>query len=810
MSRSVVSDAVSVMAFRLLLRGRVQGCGVRPAIARLALKCDVRGFVRNTSEGVSIHIESSSASRLRQFREQLPDALPPEADFAIVGCWPSPVAGAGDFTIRGSDQPGQLRVPVPPDVMLCPQCREEIHGRDDRRSCYGFISCTDCGPRYSIAESMPWERLHTSMAMFEFCSECRQEYSNPSDRRFHAQTNACSACGPHISLSGCFNPVMEPFATGAGATQLCRNSDSGLTAGDVQHGRLGSIVPQPDWTDDECLRFAASMIRSGRIVAVKGIGGYQLLCDATSDAAVQRLRDRKQRPAKPLATMTEPARLVTSALTNTARAALESGQNPIVLLDAAAVDGLSALVSSGLSTVGVLLPATPLHEILLQYAEGPLVVTSGNKGSEPLVFTDDADAELSHLADLIVHHNRTVVRPVDDSVVRIIADRVVTLRCARGIAPLPLPTVSEVKILAVGGNQKVAPAFCNGVQSQLAPHIGTMSTLKSRERFVSQVLSLQRLYGATAEVIAHDLHPDYFTSRWAAEQQVRTIAVQHHHAHIAAGLLEHGLLNEKVLGVAFDGTGLGTDGTIWGGEFLLADVSDFERVAHLIPFGLPGGESAVREPWRTAVSLLTAAGIETDHAVIRWLKLNRQAADSVSVIRRISLSPQTPQTTSMGRLFDGVAALVLGLPTATFEGELAMRLESACDESASGAYDLEILRNEPAVQLCWKSLLQSILKELTNGVPGSVIAIRFHRGIARAVAAVAKGFPELPVLLTGGCFQNRILTELVAEQLSGHPAGVFLPGRIPVNDGGLAAGQLAVAVATIEREQNATEVPKCA
>ena len=777
MSEPVLLESRPLHAFQLLLQGRVQGVGVRPAIARLAKCHGVTGFVKNITAGVVVHAESNSLAILQQFHTQLQEAIPGQAGLNISDCTATTPLGMSEFSIRTGDSTGPLQVLVPPDLSTCHSCQCEVNDHNDRRHYYPFTSCTACGPRYSIIQSMPYERDSTSMQAFTLCDNCQAEYTDNNDRRFHAQTNACPVCGPRLQ------------------------GDENATPTSVSGDQVAAALSQ-----------AAAIICNGGIVALKGLGGYQLICDATNTGGVERLRTLKRRPTKPLAVMVEWNLTLAANISKESKKILRSQQNPIVLCRNPSIPSLSPSVNPGMSTTGIFLPTTPLHDRLLQRVRRPLVVTSGNIDNEPLAFeTEEADNSFGEIADLIVHHNRRILRPVDDSVVRIIANRAVTIRCGRGIAPLPIPVKTTSAILAVGGDQKVAPALSNGVQSVLGPHIGNMSTIAGRERFVREVNSLQSLYRTSAEVIAHDLHPDFFTTQWARQQNKPAIAVQHHHAHVAAGMLEHGLIDSTALGVAFDGTGYGTDGTIWGGEFLRTTATAFERVARLRPLALPGGEIAIRQPWRAAISLLTACNIAIGPTILNRLSLTSDnKAAAVRAIQHIINSPQAVVTSSMGRPFDGVAALVLGQAEATFEGELAMRLEDLCDESCSGQYTLPVVRENDLPQLCWKGLLHTIVRDLTDGVASSTVAMRFHRGIAMAVADVVRQFPLFPVVLAGGCFQNKILTELVYELLADHPSGVYLPGSIPPNDGGLAAGQLLVAAARLEQSRHQTEELTCA
>ncbi|MCA9054244.1 MAG: carbamoyltransferase HypF [Planctomycetaceae bacterium] len=756
----MIASSVSpetITAAEFLLRGCVQGIGVRPAIARLALELGLHGTVVNSADGVLIHVEEHELL-LNEFAQRLPTSLPDGADVAEITRRPATVERFAGFTICTGTSARRVATTVPPDLAVCDACLAEIRDARDRRAEYAFTSCTNCGPRYSIVKTMPYERERTAMHAFAQCPDCSVEYAATADRRFHAQTNACPACGPRVH-----------------AVQQAR-----------PHDRL---------VDGAAIRTAAELLRQGGCVAIKGIGGFQLLCDAASDSAVERLRRGKQREARPLAVMLDPEML--GSISPAERAALESPTGPIVLLQRdASSTPLSKDVAPALNTVGVMRPTSPLHALLLEATGRPLVVTSGNVDGNPLAYDSaTAQQELAHLADLILDHDREIVRPIDDSVVQCIAGQTVTIRAARGIAPLTLPLPCDRQILAVGGHQKVAIAISNGRQSVLGPHLGDLDSTSARERFVEQTDALLRLYDAQPEWIVHDLHPDYYTTRWAAERGVPLVPVQHHHAHIVAGMLEQGWLDQVVLGVAFDGTGLGTDDTIWGGEFLRATSTDFQRVGSLQPFPLPGGERAIREPWRMAFALAAAAcGREAAMLALPTSVDSRRANRVLPLVERKS----GPITTSLGRLFDGVAALVLGVADSSFEGQPAMMLEAVCDPSVTGCYEFGIHADGGLLRLDWRPTVAAIVRDVAQGVPTGQIAMQFHRGVAKGVRTVVGRLDRLPVVLGGGCFQNRILTELVGEQLTEIGVPIGWPGSIPPNDGGLAAGQLAIAAARLQ------------
>ena len=488
------------------------------------------------------------------------------------------------------------------------------------------------------------------------------------------------------------------------------------------------------------------------------------------------------------------------------RAALADQSNPIVLVRAKRDSALARSIHPGLDTIGLMLPTTPLHAMLLRDVGRPLVCSSGNLEGDPLEYVVEfAASRLAGVCDLFLHHNRPIERPIDDSVVRVIAGRRVTLRLARGLAPLSLDLSGIVsdelpRVLALGGYLKSAAAWSNGSQAVLGPHVGDQKTVATRQRFLRQCDDWKRLYQFEPELLVHDRHPDYFTASWAREQGLKTMAVQHHHAHVVSGMVEHGWLNRQVLGVAWDGTGFGEDGSIWGGEFLLTRAGHYERFASLLPFRLPGGEAAIRQPWRVAVSLATAIGERAccDELLTRTNQVSRKEIDAVHrIAENVRLSPRT---TSAGRLFDGIAALVLGVTHAAFDGQAAMLLEAASDRGAEGQYDFplrdcEITGDDRAFELDWRLLLAGILSDCHQGVAPATIAMRFHRALARGIIDVWSRRPDLPLVLTGGVFQNRLLTETIVEMFPGDPQQLGLPGMIPPNDGGLAAGQLAIAIA---------------
>jgi hydrogenase maturation protein HypF len=656
---------------------------------------------------------------------------------------------------------------------------DEVLDRGDRRHGYAFTNCTDCGPRFSIIRALPYDRPNTTMAGFRMCASCAAEYTDPRDRRFHAQPNACAACGPRLALL------------------------------DVE----GDTLPVPTGAE---VRTAARALREGRIVAVKGLGGFHLMVDAASDLAVARLRSRKHRPAKPLALMvpTLAAARELCEVDPAEETLLTSTGAPIVLLRRRAGAAVADGVAQDLERLGVMLPATPLHHLLLREFDGPLVATSGNLSEEPIC-TDEREAvdRLGGIADLFLVHDRPIERHVDDSVAWVLDGAPQLIRRARGWAPLPVRLRSPAPvILGVGAQLKNTIALGIGENVFVSQHIGDLDAAQSQAAFERVIGDLLRLHDARPIAVAHDLHPDYASTAWVHRSvfrdEVRLVGVQHHHAHLAACLAENRVAG-PALGIVWDGTGLGAigdepDGTIWGGEFLLGDAAAFERVAHIRPFRLPGGDAAVREPRRAALALLWAlagpAALEQDElAAVRSFSLSERRLLGTMLER----GANAPLTTSIGRLFDAVAALAgLGL-RARFEGEAAMRLEAAVDRSERGAYPLPISSagdSGAAAVLDWEGMVEDIVLDVRRGGAPGLVSARFHNALIRAMVAVAERVGHERVALSGGCFQNRILAERGSAALRDAGFTVHVHREVPPNDGGISLGQVAVAAARLAHE----------
>ena len=766
---------------QILLQGCVQGAGIRPRIVRLATESGIAGRVRNTMSGVVIDVQGSE-SALRSWFHRLSASLPgnPHAQWLLLESRTDPTYDG--FCIDESDLVDRVRTAVPLDRVVCAKCLEDTFSRRDRRYGYALTSCTDCGPRYSILDAIPFDRVRTSMNGFVMCGDCAREYRDPADRRFHSQTNSCPRCGPRLWSIESGGASPDPPSSKKRAAQI----------------HEGTAAWQA---------VAASLTR-GQIAAIKGVGGYQLVCDATCDDTVARLRQRKRRVSKPLAVMVGSIEAAEELahLSLLERETLVSPAGPIVLLRQRVPSPLSREVNPYLGDVGLMLPTSPLHALLIASAGRPLVVTSGNVDGDPLAYDEQsAEQALAEIADCFLHHDRPILRPIDDSVVRCIANQVVSIRIGRGLGPLPVRIDSLCaqprgtppghdppgSALAVGGQQKSALALISGSQAVLGPHIGDLDSVASRDRFASHVDSIKQLYHCDCRSVAHDAHPDFYSTRWASEKSSSLTSVQHHHAHIVSAMVQHGLLDQQVLGVAFDGTGLGTDGNIWGGEFLVATAAEFVRVGHLLPFGLLGGEQAIRQPWRVAAALLIESQASDAEDVLQ--RLVPSGTGNLPLRNLLSDPSISPPASSVGRLFDGVASIVLSRPVANHQGELAMCLEAACDLREPGSYPMSILSGDP-LQIDWRPMMESVVRDQHAGEPVGRIAMRFHRSMAMAVKAMVDRYPSYPVVFSGGVFHNRVLVELIADCLANRTEPVGFPSWVPPGDGGLSLGQLAVSL----------------
>ena len=755
-------------AIRVSVRGVVQGVGFRPFVHRLALRLELAGWVRNASGDVQVHVEGAP-DRIDTFVRDLRVEAPPLAridDLRAEPCAPSHLTA---FTILESKTEEGRRQAVSPDVALCTACEVELFEPANLRYRYPFITCTDCGPRFTIIETMPYDRERTSMRAFMQCANCSREYRSPGDRRYHSETNSCPACGPRLSLV-----YVPPFPI-------------------VERG-----------SGDE-VEAAAALLVAGKIVAIRGLGGFHLAADATNEAAVARLRARKQRETKPLAvmvrTLTEAGEL--GAVTAEEAALLTSRARPIVLLRMRPGGSLARGVAPGLDSVGVMLAYTPLQHLIGDLVRRPLVMTSGNLSEEPIAISnEDALRRLPTIADAFLLHDREIVARYDDSVVRVVGNAPMFLRRARGYAPLPLelPFASPRPLLAVGPHLKNTLTLVDGARAYVSQHIGDLENLETLGHWRETLDGYRRLFRLEPEVAVRDLHPGYMSTRLAGELGFeRIVPVQHHHAHIAAVLAEHGA-TERVIGIAFDGTGYGDDGNVWGAEFLVADLAGYARAGQLRYARMPGGDLAAREPWRAALGY---AALEPDARIggraFAAVLPERERVARRQIVRQLN----APLVSSIGRLFDAAAA-VLGVCNANrYEGQAAMQLEALAGSRRADPLPFPLI---PAGDGTWildpVPLLVALSEHLERGGAVDELAARFHESVAAAAAELAArlaaGAGLQTVALGGGCFQNARLLVSLAARLESRGLRVLVPRQLSPNDGAVSYGQAAVAARILQ------------
>jgi hydrogenase maturation protein HypF len=744
------------------VRGTVQGVGFRPTVYRLAHALGLSGLVRNDSAGVWIEIEGETGA-LEDFIARLRVDVPPLGRIDGIETVAMAPTGAAGFRVEASAafahgaRPGTEAI-VPADAATCAACLVELFDARDRRYRYPFINCTDCGPRYTIVRDVPYDRARTTMASFTLCAACQGEYEDPGNRRFHAEPNACPACGPTLAFS---------------------------YDGDDKDGACGAAA----------LAGAVAALAAGAIVAVKGLGGFHLAADARNGEAIARLRKRKRRPAKPFAIMARDAGAIDFAVvSDVARAALESSARPIVLLPSCAA--VEAGLAPGLGEIGVMLPYTPLHHLLL--ADGPalLVMTSGNRAEEPIARTNgEARARLAGIADAFLVHDRDIHTRADDSVVRVIAGGTQPVRRSRGFVPQPIAIGLGVRapaICAVGAELKNTVCMTRDDQAVLSPHIGDLENTAAYGFFEELIDKLGRLLDVTPAIVAHDLHPDYLSTRWALDSGREREAVQHHHAHIASCLVENGHF-APAIGIAFDGTGCGPAGDLWGGEILQVDLVGARRLGHLRAIALPGAAAAIREPWRLAVAALLDAGLPLAH--MRRIPAGRLAGVA-------SLVARAPRATGAGRWFDAVAALCGVRDAISYEGQAAVELEALAAPGEAPPYpygDGGDLR--PTI----RAIVQDIGDDCARAGAAPVVSARFHATLAHIVRDASRSARAAlaidTVALSGGCFQNRLLTETCKKLLDADGFEVLIHRRVPPSDGGVALGQAAVAAHRWHRRQ---------
>lgn len=737
--------------------------GFRPYIYRLATERKLAGRISNTAAGVIVEVEGR-VEVVDDFLARLPLEAPPLARITGIAVRDLPCDHDSGFRIVASEVGAERRVLISPDVAICDDCLRELMEPTDRRYLYPFINCTNCGPRFTIVRDIPYDRARTSMNVFPMCAACQAEYDDPLNRRFHAQPNACWECGPQVELQD--------------------NAGQRIEAADP-------------------IAEAAACLHDGAIVAVKGLGGFHLACDATNSAVVERLRERKRRVEKPFAVMVPDVATAEQfcELDSDSRTLLLRPERPIVLLPRKMPNAIAESVAPGNRYLGLFLPYTPLHHLL--FAAGrftALVMTSGNLSEEPIAIDNqEALQRLRGLSDYFLLHNREILLRSDDSVVRMVSGRARQLRRSRGYVPVPVFLHREVPpILAVGGELKNAMCITKGNHAFLSQHIGDLENLESYRFFEAVVAHMRRILEIQPRIIAYDLHPDYFSTRWAlAQTGADLVGVQHHHAHIASCMAENHL-EGRVIGFALDGTGYGTDGHIWGGEVLVADYCDFERMAHFNYVPMPGGAAAIREPWRMAVSFLTQhfgrSFLHLDIPFIRQLDGQRTTA----LLRMVERGVNSPLTSSCGRLFDAVAALIGIRQEVNYEGQAAIELEMAMpDGEDNSSYPLALVSEGDGSAIDSKLLFEAIIGDLRDGVAVGVISRKFHNGLVEVFTQLAMQLRERSALnrvcLSGGTFQNVYLLKRLQSRLAANGLEVFTHSEVPAGDGGLSLGQALVA-----------------
>jgi hydrogenase maturation protein HypF len=737
------------------VEGIVQGVGFRPYVYALATGLGLTGFVGNDVDGVFAEVEGP-ATAVSEFLLRLEREPPPLAKIERVTTRAVPPSGSTSFAIAASGPDGQRRTLVSADTSTCADCLRELADPADRRFGYPFINCTNCGPRFTIVRDVPYDRPLTTMAPFAMCEPCAAEYHDPADRRFHAQPTCCPACGPRLALR-------DPAGTELPGDPLPRT---------------------------------AELLAAGQVLAIKGLGGYHLAVDAACAPAAETLRARKHREDKPFAVLAADlaAARALGHVDEAAAALLASRARPIVLLPRRENAPVAAAVAPGNRQLGVMLPYTPLHHLLIRAAAGPIVLTSGNVSDEPIAYRDaDALDRLAGLADAFLTHDRAIHMRTDDSVARAFRGRPMLLRRSRGYVPEPVPVTRAFPrpVLACGAELKNTFCLAKDRYAFVSHHIGDLENAETLQSFTEGIEHFRRLFDIDPQVVAHDLHPEYLSTKYALDLDgVDLQPVQHHHAHVASCLADNGA-DGPVIGVAFDGTGYGPDGTIWGGEFLVADLAGFERGGHLTPVPMPGGAAAIRQPWRMAAAYLgpdapDGLGVVRRHPD-HWPAVTAMAAKGVNA----------PLTSSAGRLFDAAAAILGVRDAINYEGQAAIELEQLADPAETGAYRAGLATGAGPFQACGADLLHAILDDLTAQVPAPVIAARFHHGVAALIEAgcvlLRKSSGLGTVALSGGVFQNMLLLQATAARLEARGFRVLTHSRVPCNDGGISLGQAVIA-----------------
>lgn len=748
-------------SFFIQIHGIVQGVGMRPFIYKTAKSLHLTGFVKNKGASVVI-IVSGGQFEIDKFLYALKNNPPSNAIIHEINITAHPQVDFEDFRILDSSEDQKIQGSILPDIAVCDDCLQDIRNHQDRRFEYAFTNCTNCGPRYSIIRDLPYDRENTSMSSFSMCPTCNDEYKKPEDRRFHAQPNCCPVCGPKYFLLNC-----------QGVQVRCESP----------------------------IEKTKQLLKEGKIIAIKGIGGYHLVCNAEDETAIATLRNRKKRPHKPLAIMAGKIEDIKQicTLSNLENETVSNNKRPIVLLNKNN-EMLPDIIAPNIHQYGVMLPYTPLHYFLFDNDLKYLVMTSGNISGMPICYKDkDALECLNQVADFFLVHNREIMTPIDDSVVRVLDENVLVSRCGRGYAPLALPLDTPYEILTLGGSQKASVCFLHNRFAHVSQYLGELHVLEGCNEYTAVIDRLSRLLNAKPEIIAHDLHPNYFSTQFAKKLEKKRITVQHHHAHMAGCMAEHGFYGDGI-GIIFDGTGMGTDETIWGGEFFIGNRKKFKRVGHLEYVTLQGADSAVKEPWKCALSYLDTMNIDVKSYFTNLDDLQIQI-----VKKALQNKVNCYQSSSMGRFFDCIAALTLHRSHISYDAQVAIELENTVNSTITDEYVYSIVEMEDGTMILgFQSILKGVLEDLKYQQPISVISTKFHNTICKATIACACRIREKfhldNVFLGGGVFENTYLLQNIVFGLKEFGFHVFINKKVPLNDGGLSFGQASVAASILEGE----------
>jgi len=752
------------------VNGIVQGVGFRPFIYQIAHLNQLKGLVHNNSRGVEIDVEGEE-KHIDRFINKIWNDAPPLARIVNITSQEKPLHHYETFLIDDSRDTGPMRTFISPDVSVCDDCLRELQDPGDRRYRYPFINCTNCGPRYTIIEDIPYDRPNTTMKEFIQCPECKAEYDNPFDRRFHAQPNACPVCGPKVQL---FTNKREEIAA------------------------------------DDPVKSAVELLKQGKIIAVKGLGGFHIVCDAENSEAVELIRNRKRHEEKPLALMVPSLKTIEkfAFITPLEQRILMMPERPILLFPKKKPNTLSESVAPRNNCYGIMLPYTPLHHLLLENNFTALIATSGNISEEPIAIdNEEAFARLGNLVDYILLHNRRILIRTDDSVYRCFRNVLYPIRRSRGFVPLPIFLQEEFSpLLACGAELKNTICLTSGGNAFVSQHIGDMENLQTFQFFEETIDHLKKILEVEPEVIAYDLHPDYLSTRYALQQNhLRQIGVQHHHAHIVSCMAEHGI-NERVIGLALDGTGYGLDGHIWGGEVLIADLKEFQRAAHMDYIPMPGGDKAVREPWRMAVSYLYKVYgddlYDLDIPFITEIDLKKLKI----LLQMLDKKFNSPLTSSCGRIFDAVASIVGLRNVIRYEGQAAMELEHCIEGRSDDCYRFELIEKDSESIISYEELFREIVYDIQNKVSRGIISIKFHNALVDILKRISlllrNRYNINSVVMSGGCFQNIYLLSRLKDELEGEAFRVLHHTQVPANDGGISLGQAVIAGSKINLEKN--------